>query len=253
MLSEANSNHRNHFWILSLVIIVTYLASTSLLVFGDGPKGEDISGIGGGGGIGAVITQPDVSTVTINAQSSDSSEDMMSGSASGGGGGHNDAAITIPPEMPDEDNSFSNDAFLPPNISEGLGSNSAFSSSEVSMLSSQSQIYTAPYNSASTYHFHSVNNTLGVYYAATIEDIDLSTGVIKHSNVVSTEGIGNVGLGVLDSINGNITVPITGYYKMTSKGTIEGSYHNLAFSYLGFPKGAARQHPDPLGIHRNVS
>ncbi|MCT4590548.1 MAG: hypothetical protein N4A71_22160 [Carboxylicivirga sp.] len=86
-----------------------------------------------------------------------------------------------------------------------------------------------------------VTNKFGIAYGESESEVDPYDGIIYHSNISSSELLGGVSMGVIDGITESFTVPYTGKYKITFKGTIEGGFYNISSSYkVGVSQGATK-------------
>jgi hypothetical protein len=100
--------------------------------------------------------------------------------------------------------------------------------------------YTPPYNDATAEHDDFVFYELGVYmHANSVSSIGLPSGVLHHNAWVDTMYASEMSYVVIDSISSNFTVPTSGTYSITYKGSISGAFYNVSASMvLGHAKGS---------------
>jgi len=100
---------------------------------------------------------------------------------------------------------------------------------------------TPPFTNASSYHYEKVIDPWGVYkHAISVKNIGVLLGNIGHTAFVDTGVASGIGFGVTDEIYSNFTVPASGNYLITYKGTIDGDFWNFSTDPLGYANGSGR-------------
>ncbi len=97
-----------------------------------------------------------------------------------------------------------------------------------------------PYTSATQYHDDFEVNAWGILkHANSDSSVNLNTGQIHHNAWVDSKFVSVIGIGVIDGIYSDFSVPTTGNYSITYRGNISGGFWNVSSTYFaGAAKGA---------------